>query len=31
MQKSLTTDYTDGTDHRGFADKEVGDRSLTIW
>jgi len=23
MQKSLTTDYTDGTDDRGFSDKEV--------
>jgi hypothetical protein len=31
MQKSLTTYDTDGTDDTGFSDKEVGDRSLTIW
>ena len=23
MKKSLTTDYTDGTDRRGFSNKEV--------
>jgi len=30
MQKSLTTDCTDGTDTKEFSDKELGDKSLTI-
>jgi len=31
MQKSLTTDYLDGTDNRRFSKKATGDRELTIW
>jgi hypothetical protein len=31
MQKSLTTDDTDGTDDRRFWDKEFGDKCFTIW
>ena len=31
MQKNLTTDNTDGTDHRGLWDSEFEGRDLTIW
>jgi hypothetical protein len=31
MQKSLSTDDTDGTNDRGFSNKAIGDKDLTIW
>ena len=30
MEKSLTTDDTDGTDKKGFRDKPIRDRGLTV-